>query len=100
MITRTRILILCSIGFCLGLIFLALQNNIIIIRNPFIRQNMQERSDVEKRRTNLYYWHHDKWNHEPTEIIWYEDKSKTIKHLIDSWLTLMDEEKLMDKKTS
>ncbi len=100
MISREKIVLFSCIGFCVGLLFLALQNNLIIVRSPFQKETTWDLSGVEKKKIKLFYWHHDKWNHESKEIIWSPNKTLTIKYLIDSWLTLMDEEKLMEKKTS
>jgi hypothetical protein len=100
MTPRNKIIFFSLLGFCIGLLFLAFQNNIIIIRNPFARHLLQEQPGVEKKKVKLFYWHHDKWNNEEVDIIWAANKAQTLKYLIDSWLTLMDEEHLMEKKTS
>ena len=95
-----RTLVVSVLCFVTGFLFLALQRQWIIFRLPFQAHEQHARADVQKRGVRLFYWLHDKWNSESTEVIWSANKAHTIKHLVDSWLTLMDEEQLMDKKVS
>jgi len=98
--SRSQLILISIACFLIGLTFLAFQQNVIIFRNPFVRHNVQDQLGVEKRKVKLFYWLHDSWKNESVEVIWSDNKAQTIKHLVDSWLTLMDEEKLMEKKTS
>lgn len=55
---------------------------------------------VIKKKVTLYYWHMGGWKKETTDLIWHEQKAITIEYLINSWLTLLDEEQLMEKKVT
>jgi hypothetical protein len=57
-------------------------------------------TNASKRTIKRIFWNHGKWHHESADIIWSENKAETIQHLINSWLTLLDEEKIMTKKVS
>lgn len=86
---------------CFVLLFFALHHQLIIIQWPYTSTStVHLATGTERRCVTLYYWHHDKWMHETVDIIWSTQKDVSIKHLVDSWLTLMDEERLMEKKVS
>lgn len=53
---------------------------------------------VTKKRVKRIFWHHDAWHTEETELLWSDDKAENCKHLITSWLTLLDEEGVMEKR--
>ena len=46
----------------------------------------------------LIFWYNEKWKSEEVELIWSDDQTQNIKYLLNSWLTLLDEEKVMQKK--
>jgi hypothetical protein len=100
MITRNQLILFSIIGFFIGGIFLAFQHSVLIFRNPFVKNTIENKQEIERRKVKLFYWLHDKWNSEEVDIIWSSSKSQTVKYLIDSWLSLIDEEQLMEKKTS
>jgi len=53
-----------------------------------------------KKNCTLYYWHDDLWITEQREIILSNDRAYNIKQLVNSWLTLLDDEQLLPKKIS
>jgi len=56
---------------------------------------------ITKKRVTRVYWNNDAWHNEETELLWSDDdKANTLLHLITSWLALLDEEKVMEKKVS
>lgn len=101
MISTKKIIILCLFGFLVGVIFFAFDRQWLIIRSPFHDQEMVSTgADAERKQVSLYYWHHDKWTREQTEMVWSSDKAQTLKHLIDHWLTFMHEEEIMEKRVA
>lgn len=87
------------VGLSAALIFYAIHHSWIIIRLPHASHDMPHHQ-TEKRSVKLFFWQHDTWKSEPTELLWSDDMTHTIKHMVDQWLTLMDEEQLIDKKVS
>ena len=62
--------------------------------------NSIKNTEIRKKNLKLIYWYRDKWNYEDIELLWTEDKPTNIKYLINSWLTLLDEDKIMSKKVT
>lgn len=99
---KTNYLKLSLITFSLGILFLALQKEWIVIRSPFtpqhnlalIRQNLVS----SKKNLGLYYWANQRWNCETTEAISTSNHTKDLKHLVSSWLNLLTEEKILCQK--
>ena len=83
-------------------IYFAYNRNWIIIQYPYRTKEesftIEECKSAVKKVVRRIFWNHGKWNNETTDIIWSDDKADTIQHLINSWLILLDEEKLMTKK--
>lgn len=96
---KELLLFICFLSLCGGMFYLALDRGFIVINNVS-KQSIVTQGSLEKKPVKLMYWHHDQWKHEKVEIIWSSQQAVTVKHLIDAWLTLMDEEKMMEKKVS
>jgi len=103
-IKPTKNQLFCSIFFMCGIMFFALRNDWIIIRNPLniIAQSKAEAGMpiINKKRVNLIFWQENQWNIEHTDLIWSTDVRHNIHYLINCWLTLLDEEHIVDKKVS
>ena len=100
-----RTIFYCSIIlFCMLLasIYFAYNQHWIIIQYPWALRTslVPVHSSASKKTIKRIFWNQGKWHHETTDIIWSEHKAETIQHLVNSWLTLLDEEKLMTKKVS
>lgn len=85
----------------LGMLFYAWHKQWIVIKLPI----MQEITSIEpiqskslKKNIMLHYWHTDAWHKEKSELLWQEDLSQNIQYLLNQWLSLLDEEQIMDKK--
>ena len=85
-------------AFFLGILLLSLHKNWIIIRLP-IKTQIKQVKHVNKKTVKLIYWDR-KWDKEELELIWSDDISQNLHYLINTWLTLLDEEKVMSKKVS
>lgn len=86
-----------------GITLYALTNEWIIIRNPLHLLNNKSDfplASITKKRVTLWYWHNDAWHHEQTDIIWSNESQQNLNHLLTSWLTMVDEEHIVDKKIS
>jgi len=53
---------------------------------------------AHKKPATLFFWHNKRWNKETVEILQTNDNAQTAQHLLNSWLTLLDEEQVMAKK--
>ena len=84
----------------IGAIFFAYYVEWIIVRIPIINTEQFHSSPQQicKKKVALHYWHNEAWHHEETELIWSDDLAKTIELLINSWLSLLDEEEIIEKR--
>jgi len=90
-------------SFIFGSLFFSIYHGWIIVRYPSYKSEVKQslRSmKSSKKKVLLEYWHKKKWNKEKIDLLWTDDKSKNIQYLINSWLTLLDEEGAMKKKVS
>lgn len=92
--------IICFISIAIGILFFVLQQEIVIINYPNTRMEQNLSIKATKKLVKLIFWHQNKWKTETQELIWHNDTSKNIYYLINNWLTLLDEEKIMNKKVS
>ena len=46
------------------------------------------------------YWHNGAWQTEHQELIWGSNTEKNCLYLINTWLTLLDEEGIMEKRVT
>lgn len=85
----------------IGIIFFMIEKKWIIFQHKkTINIDLMKNIEIRKKNLKLVYWNRDKWNYEDIELLWTEDKAKNIKYLIDSWLTILDEDKIMTKKVT
>jgi hypothetical protein len=94
------------IGCCffIGIVTFAYFREWIIIRTPSFFSTGQAASSGEattiKKKAKLIFWRNGKWHSEYQEIIWPEHSADKLAHLVNNWLTLLDEDALMDKKVT
>lgn len=93
-------LLLFCIPVIMGILFFAFLQNWIIIRLPTTATHKQHAPTITKKTVQLIFWHNNKWNTEKTDLIWSEKKDHNLYYLINSWLSLLDEEEIMTKKVS
>ena len=92
-------LIISSAVFILALLFFALYNQWILFSFPLGGSNTASASSViQKKQITHYYFHADKWKTEKQEMLWAESTEKNIFHIVNAWLTLLDEEHITTKK--
>ncbi len=93
-------IIICLFSACIGILFLALQQEIIVINYPKNSINKKSSLKATKKIASLVYWQNDEWKTEKQELIWHADSNKNLYYLINSLLTLLHEEKVMHKKVN
>ncbi|MFC1841775.1 hypothetical protein ACFLYA_01765 [Candidatus Dependentiae bacterium] len=94
---------LAIIAFFSGALFFAVYNSWIIFQFPSHTSEVYHQISsmkAEKKDFWLMYWQNKKWNKEKISLLLSGDKAKNIQYLVNSWLNLLDEEKVMDKKVS
>ena len=94
-----------TITFTLGLLFFAYQKELIILRSPFkafsknskIKQKYFSHKN-NKRKIKIFYWDNNKWHHESQNLIWTNSLTKNIKHIVANWLSILNEEQILNYK--
>ena len=94
---KRHTIILSSAGFFLGTLFFALYQEWIIIRYPW-RTKLHQQHLHTKKTAPLTFWHNGAWHTETQELIWSESVAHNVQYLVTSWLTLLQEEEVTDKK--
>ncbi len=98
--TKT-ILIISVLSMMCGILFFVLYQEWIIIRSPWhISSEKQQlaQASATKKTAKLSFWHNNQWNTETQELIWTESTTRNLQYLITSWLSLLEEEEVLDKK--
>lgn len=100
MLKKHYAFIIC-ISFIVGMFIYGIGNQNIIFLSPFCKETLSTPNMiVTKKKITLHYWHNDIWKHEEVDIIWSDDLTQTVTHLVNQWLSLLDEEKDNNKKVS
>ena len=88
-----------SIGcFIVGMLFVAIQKEWVILRfNPHQPATTLQATCC-KQTTTLYFWKNDSWQQEQNDILWGPDLASNFTNLIQSWLVLLEEEKITRHK--
>lgn len=97
--------ILVIVSMVCGLLLYAYTHEWIIIQYPAHMTAPESAHQIVanqtiKKRVKLIFWRHGKWNTEHQELIWTPQTNTNIHYLINSWLTLLDEETILDKKVT
>jgi hypothetical protein len=94
-------IIISSATFLTSLLFFAIYNQFIIFRMPGKNANeLASSAIIQKKQVTQHYFHGNKWKTEKQEMLWQDSAEKNIFHLINAWLTLLDEEHIIAKKTT
>lgn len=98
---RAHSYILLSVA-CLFFAFtiFAISNNWIIFTLQKSWHNNNHHAVIEKKQVTLFYFHQKKWKTDTQEILWTTNTSDNIYRLVNAWLTLLDEEKILPKKVT
>jgi len=90
---------LCFSTLFAGILFFAYQQGWLVIRLPLYSSSARTLSaaDTTKKNVKLIFWHNGTWHTEYQELIWGASTEKNCLYLINTWLTLLDEENIMDK---
>src|ERR1700733_12481416 len=91
--------IILSIFFLiLGMTFFGIQNDFIIFRWPTKTSLIQVDTNLStKKSIKLFYWNNSKWMNESIDILISGSTQEDVQRIINSWLNLLDEEKIIEK---
>jgi hypothetical protein len=82
-----------------GILFFALYNQWIIIKLPSFAPLTTSTSLINKKKITLHFFHQDKWKTETQDQLWTDSVTKNLSQLINSWLIVLDDERIITKKT-
>ncbi len=99
---RWHYILLCILSSMIAFIYFSYNQQWVIICLPAKKQvNTRENNQgIIKKTIKKIFWKHDHWNSEEDELLWSSDTAENVKQLISSWLIVLDEEKVMEKKVS
>ena len=87
-----------------GFTFFLLQRNWLIIYFAFgdsqeSRELVATKKSSSCRRTiNFCFWKDDRLQNEPTVLIWFQAEADNVRHIINTWLAFLYEERLVDRR--
>jgi hypothetical protein len=92
-------IIIASASFVSALLFFAIYNQWILFSAPWTGAHAVSSSEViQKKQITHYYFHGDKWKTEKQEMLWSNNAEKNIFQIVNAWLTVLDEERVIAKK--
>lgn len=99
-ITKKNQIILIT-SFILGLLTFAFYQSWIVVRWPVYAKNKKLTTITNKKTFKLIYWHDDNWHTEDVGSIWSANNTEqNIQYLVNNWLSLLEEEKVMPIKVT
>lgn len=101
--TMKQSIIITILAFLCGALFYAYNQGWIVIHYPTnaaANHTQGNAAAPQKKKVKLFFWHNGSWKTETTTILWSNNKATALSHLINRWLTLLDDEGLLNKKTT
>lgn len=99
-----KIVKLSALSALFGILFYAVNRGWIIINAPFTASQSQTQPnrmpETPQKKVTLFFWHRNAWHQEATRLVWSEYNGQNAAYLINSWLSLLDDEKITCKKVS
>jgi len=93
-------ILLSSFFVVIGIVFCCFYNRWIIITTASFSSPPLYAQNVTKKNITYYYFYNDKWNTETQDILWEHNTTTNIHNLINNWLRILYEEKIIPKQTS
>ena len=93
-------LALSIVTFLIGMLYFGTAYEFIIFNFGLSGTPTAQQPAAQKKQVTLFYWHQGTWHKEKTELLWPSDPADAVHYLINSWLTLLDEEHVMNKKVA
>lgn len=93
------IIIFSIVSLCFGLLWFAIQQSFIIISFARVDTSLLH-SQAEAKKVTLHFFKHDTWHQETVEMVHQNDQAATIQMLAACWVTMAQEERLIDKSVA
>ncbi len=91
--------VLSCITFAFSSVFFAWYHQLIIFTIPSLYSiETPALETIQKKQVSLCYFDTDTWKIEKQDLLWSHDTQKNIINLINSWLSFLEEEKILSKK--
>lgn len=98
---KITLLMLIGITAISGVIFVGINDQWIIIRNPFTEAfKPVSRKKPAPCQATLYYWHNNSWQQEKASVLCSENQSSNIMQLVNAWLSVVENEQITEKKVT
>ena len=100
MIHNTRNALFIALGCAIiGMIYFAFAHELIIIKHALNTTNHTITTHtIKKKQVTLTFWHQNAWKTETQDLLWTTQHERNIYQLVNAWLVLIDEEKVLHKK--
>lgn len=98
-----QMIIISAIAFLCGILFLSFKAGWLIVRYPSYHHDIAQQkaiSPVKRVPITFYFFKDDRWHSEKNELLWHHDPAQDVCYLLNSWLSFLDEEHLMEKKVT
>ncbi len=93
-------LFICIICALFGSLFFAFYNEWIVIRKTASKHSTAPtKKPATKKDVVLTFWHNNTWHTETQTIIWTDNKEKNLTYLVNNWLSVINENNTVHKKT-
>ncbi len=94
-------LVLTVACFIIGLAFHAYQKEWVILLLPHQTADIQTQTHIDdatycQKKIVLFFWKHEQWHKEHNSVIWSSDSTQNVKTVTNNWLTLLEDEKIID----
>jgi len=96
--TLKNYLFISALTFLLGLFTFAYLNNWIVFRFPSKITHGNEwytAPTTTKKKVTIFFWKHDQWRKETTQLVWHEEQDKNIEAVTKTWLSVLEDEGLI-----
>lgn len=61
---------------------------------------MTEQAGTQKKNISLFFFKDERWHKEEVDCLWSDDQAATLKNIVSKWLSLADEEEVLQKKVT
>jgi hypothetical protein len=95
--THKSYALISALTFLLGLFTYAYLNHWIVFRFPSRAHQEQSQAapSTSKKKVSLFFWKHDQWRKETTQLTWYQEPDKNIESITKAWLGVLEDEGLI-----
>lgn len=89
--------IIAGCTFMLGIFVCAYFNSWIVFRFPthIKHDEWYTAPATSKKKVTLFFWKHNQWCKETTQLTWHQDSDKNIESITKAWLSVLEDEGLI-----